>query len=69
MEAASSLDAASRREPMTQKRIDLPRPVTEAPDERSDMRDFTSPHENPACRFAHAGYDSTTTLLKRRAID
>src|SRR5437763_1224399 len=20
------------------------------------MRDFTSPHENPACRFAHAGY-------------
>jgi len=30
METASLLDAASRREPMTQKRIDLPRPVTEA---------------------------------------
>ena len=36
-----------------------------SPDERSDIRVFSATRGHPACRFAHAGYDTETNIPTR----
>jgi len=36
------------------------------PDERSDLPGLTLPKQNPACRFAHAGYKLTASARTKR---